>query len=121
MRSQAGSPAVPEPGDQAVGRWVPFYHIEFGEDRLDYFYDSDSLTSRGGHAFARWKVVGKTAATVTLTVPEIDCAAHTFSEGATVLIDASGNKRAVPADELLKGQPIIYGKSADTFARIACR
>jgi hypothetical protein len=112
---------VPKPGDEAVGRWVPFYHIDFGEDRLDYFYDGDSLISRGGHAFARWKVVGKAPATVTLTVTEIDCAAHTFSESATVLIDASGNKRAVPIDELYKGQPIVAGKSADSFARIACR
>lgn len=121
MRGQADNPAVPEAGDEAVGRWVPFYHLDFGEDRLDYFYDGDSLVSRAGHAFARWKVVGKDPATVTLTVTEIDCANHTFSENATVLIDASGKKRVVPLDELFKGQPIVAGKSADTFFRIACR
>ena len=121
LRVQTVDPSTVVTGDEKVGRWVPFYHLEFGADRLEYYYDGDSLVSRGGHAVARWKVVGRNPATITLTVTEIDCDARTFTERATTLIDAGGNSQVVPSNELFAARPIEAGKSADIFARIACR
>ncbi|MES2289469.1 MAG: hypothetical protein V4530_06995 [Pseudomonadota bacterium] len=121
MRGHALDPATVTTGNENVGRWVPFYHLDFGEDRLDYFYDGDSIVPDGHHVIARWKVVGKIPATTTLTVIEVGCDTLTFTERATILINASGNRRVLPSNELFAGHAIESGKSADVFARIACR
>lgn len=109
------------PGDANDGNWVPFYQLPLGGDRLEYFYDRSSVIRQEKRVLARWKVIGSSPATVTLTVAEFDCEKRTFSERGTVLIDANGARQSIPNNELFTDRQIETGKSAAVFYDIVCQ
>jgi hypothetical protein len=105
----------------AGASWVQFYVREFPEGRLTYFYDASTVRRRGDILAAHWKVMGSPDPTITFYSVEIECRADRFTETGTVLIDAEGKARDLPASELLADQPIEPGTSSDIFRLTFCR
>jgi hypothetical protein len=121
MHPQQAPMETPSPGDASDGNWVPFYQLPLGVDRLEYFYDRSSIIRHEKRVLARWKVIGSSPATVTLTVAEFDCEKRIFSERGTVLIDANGARQSIPSNELFTDHQIEAGKSAAVFYDIVCQ
>lgn len=116
----AGLASTISPSANRDGPWVQFYHRDFPEGRLDYYYDPASIQRIDGILVARWRVTGSRDQTTTLYAIEIACRAGRFTERGTRLIDARGNARTVPAAKLLRDQAIETGTSGDVFERAFC-
>ena len=108
------------PASLTEGQWTPFYQRELREGRLVYFYDRAHVQRRGGHVSALWKVVGNPRPTTTLYLVDVSCAGRSFTEKGTLLIDADGLAKKLPASELLLDQTIQPETSADVFWRSFC-
>ena len=115
-----GSGVAVLPGHASEGDWVHFYTRQRDWGQLDYFYDRSRVRRRRDRVIARWKVIGTPVATTTLYVIDISCRANTFTERGTVVIDAAGRTRKVPASERLLDHGIETGTSADIFRQSFC-
>lgn len=89
--------------------------------RLDYFYDQSRVHRSRGHVVSRWKVVGSPTETTTLYVIDISCRDGTFTEIATIMVDAAGRARKLRQPERYAARAIETGTSSDVFRRAFCR
>jgi hypothetical protein len=113
--------ATPRPGIDERVSWIQFYHRDFSEGRLSYYYAPSSIRRSNGVLSARWRVTSSSDGAITLYAIEIDCLGGRFTETGTVLIDREGRRQTLPAAELLQNEAIVSGTSGDVFRRIICR
>src|SRR4051812_13095248 len=92
----AGPTATTSQSVNRDGRWVQFYHRDFPEGRLNYYYDPSSIQRNGDLLVARWRVTSSRDQATTFYAIEIACSAGRFTERGTQLIDARGSARTVP-------------------------